>query len=172
MDLDDKTEVFVGLLTSNQHRILAFIQSIVFNRADSEDIMQDTSTLMWRKFDEYKPGTDFTAWGITIAKFKILEHQKKKKIYSLSEETLSLLSDQSEKMIPELERRFEALEHCIKKLSGRDLKLIELRFSNHYNAKDIANRVGTTLNMVYRHMSRIKLLLINCVKMHLKTSEF
>lgn len=171
MQSDEKTERFVSLLASNQHRILAFIQSIVFNRADSEDIMQDTSTIMWRKFDEYKPGTDFTAWGITIAKFRILEHKKKKKTFFLSDETLLLLANQSETMVPELEMRFEALEHCIKKLNSTDLKLLDLRFSSHYSAKDIANRVGTTLNMVYRHMSRIKSLLIHCVKKQLINME-
>ena len=169
--LSDKIERFVSLLTANQFRIFGFIHSLVHIRADAEDIMQDTSTIMWSKFDDYRAGTDFTAWGVKIAKYRISEYFKKKKPYTLSHETLSLLADESVKILPELERREEALSYCIEKLRLRDKKLIQWRYTYSYNAKAIANRMGTTVGMVYRHMCRIKRLLIDCMHKQLKTQE-
>jgi RNA polymerase sigma-70 factor (ECF subfamily) len=169
---ETKTEQFIHLLSSNHYRIFAFIKSLVVNESDADDIMQDTSTIMWKKFDDFEMGTDFVAWGVTIAKYRILEHQKKHKDCSLSAETINLLVDQSEKMMPELDLRYHALQQCLSKLSRQDRNFLKLRYTYSYSGKMIANRVGTTLNMVYRHMSRIKLLLINCVDKQVRIGEY
>ncbi|HOL32236.1 MAG TPA: sigma-70 family RNA polymerase sigma factor [Anaerohalosphaeraceae bacterium] len=173
MDSDrTKTEYFIHLLSSNHYRIYAYIQSVVINEADADDIMQDTSTIMWKKFDDFSAGTDFVAWGISIAKYRILEYRKKKKDCFLSQETLDLLAAQSEKMMPELERRFQALKDCLGKLPRKDLELLKLRYTHSCSAKMIALRIGTTIHMVYQNMSRIKMLLVNCVQKQLRTGDF
>jgi RNA polymerase sigma-70 factor (ECF subfamily) len=166
-----KTEQFIHLLSSNHYRIYAFIQSLVVNESDADDIMQDTSTIIWKKFDSFKAGTDFVAWGITIAKYRVLEYQKKKKGYALSEETLQLLADESERMMPQLESKFQALKDCVSKLNEQDKTILNLRYTYSYSAKMIARRIGTTINMVYRNMSRIKLLLTQCVHRRLSAEE-
>lgn len=167
-----KTEYFIHLLSSNYHRIYAFIQSVVINEADADDIMQDTSMVMWKKFDDFASGTDFVAWGITIAKYRILDYRRKRKDYQLSEDTLELLAAESEKMVPEMEKRFQALKDCLGKLNRKDIDLLKLRYTHNYPAKMIALRIGTTINMVYQNMSRIKLLLVNCVRKQLRAEDF
>ena len=169
---ETKTEQFIHLLSSNHYRIYAFIQSLVVNDSDADDIMQDTSTIMWKKFDDFELGTDFVAWGVTIAKYRILEYRNKKKDYALSVETLTMLADESERMMPEIETRYRVLQGCLSKLKEQDRNLLKLRYTYSYSARMIAKRVGMTVNMVYRHMSRIKLLLINCVRKQLRTEEF
>ena len=166
-----KTEQFIHLLSSNHYRIYAFIQSLVVNESDADDIMQDTSTIMWKKFDDFKAGTDFVAWGVTIAKYRILEYHKRKKEFALSDETIELLASESERMMPQLEIKFQALKDCLKKLSEQDKHILLLRYSYSYSAKMIARRIGTTINMVYRKMSRIKLLLTDCVGRQLRAEE-
>jgi RNA polymerase sigma-70 factor (ECF subfamily) len=167
-----KTEEFIQLLSSNHYRIFAFIRSLVINDSDADDIMQDCSTMMWKKFNEFQLGTDFVAWGITIAKYRILEYQKKNKEYALSEETLNLLAAQSEKMMPELDRRLHALQNCHSKLSDRDKDILKLRYTYSYSGKMIARRIGTTVDTVYQHMSRIKTVLINCIQKQLRILEY
>lgn len=167
-----KTEQFIHLLSSNHYRIYAFIQSLVVNESDADDIMQDTSAIMWKKFEDFRSGTDFVAWGITIAKYRVLEYQKKKKEFALSEETLQLLADESEQMMPHLESKFQALKECLSKLNPQDKVILGLRYTDAYSAKMIARRVGTTINMVYRNMSRIKLVLTQCVRRQLNAEEW
>jgi RNA polymerase sigma-70 factor (ECF subfamily) len=169
---ETKTEQFIHLLSSNHYRIYAFIQSLVVNDSDADDIMQDTSTIMWKKFDDFKLGTDFVAWGVTIAKYRILEYRNKKRDYALSEDTLKMLADESEQMMPEMEARYRILQGCLSKLKEQDRNLLKLRYTYSHSAKMIAKRIGMTVNMVYRHMSRIKLLLIHCVRNQMKTEEY
>ena len=64
-------EAFLQLLTANQSRIMGFILAMVPNRSVADDILQETTLLMWEKFKNFQDGTNFTAWGISIAKNKI-----------------------------------------------------------------------------------------------------
>ena len=69
---------FISLLTVNYPRIKSFIFCRVPNQVDSEDIMQEATALMWEKFDQFEPGTNFLAWALTIARFKILSYRRDK----------------------------------------------------------------------------------------------
>ena len=69
---DPKARQFMSILVPNQRRILAFILSMVPNKQHTEDILQETLAEMWTKFEQFEIGTDFAAWGCTIAKYKSL----------------------------------------------------------------------------------------------------
>ena len=74
----------MSLLVQNQRNILAFILSLIPQKNDAEDVFQETLTEMWKKFGQYEPGSNFSAWGTVIAKYKILEyrrHTQKTKIH-------------------------------------------------------------------------------------------
>lgn len=95
---DQQDGVFMSLVVSNQRSIWAFILCLVANKADAEDILQETLLEMWRKFDTFEVGTDFIAWGVTIAKYKIHEFRKKTKGAKLQfkNELVQLLESESE----------------------------------------------------------------------------
>ena len=52
------------LMTRHQRQIFGYIYTLVPNRADAEDILQETSLVICEKFDEFKEGTDFVAWAL------------------------------------------------------------------------------------------------------------
>ena len=70
---------FVKLLTACQSRIYAYILSRAPRSADADDILQETAGTMWKKFNEFKTGTDFLAWGLTIARYNVLNYRKNTK---------------------------------------------------------------------------------------------
>ena len=63
-EADEKTERFLHLLTENQGRIYAHVLSLSPHRSDADDIMQDTITVMWRKFGDY------STYNGTVVKFQ------------------------------------------------------------------------------------------------------
>ena len=63
---------FFEFFLNAQPRIYGFLYAMIHNRADVEDLLQETVTSMWENFDKYQDGTDFSAWGIVIA--KIYDH--------------------------------------------------------------------------------------------------
>lgn len=54
-------ESFLRLFVKSRTQILTFMLTLVPNCADAEDIMQNTAAIMWRKFHEFKLGTNFVS---------------------------------------------------------------------------------------------------------------
>ena len=50
----DKHERFMRLLVANQPKIYAAIRSLGLRQHDAEDVLQDTASVLWRRFDEFQ----------------------------------------------------------------------------------------------------------------------
>lgn len=53
-------EEFTRLLVQNQKRIMGLILALVPNGPDADDILQETCAVLWRRFVEFEPGTNFS----------------------------------------------------------------------------------------------------------------
>ncbi len=70
-------EEFVRLLMANERRLLAYILTLLPHVADAQDVLQETSIVLWRKFGEYRPGSDFTAWAYRVAHNMVRNYRAK-----------------------------------------------------------------------------------------------
>src|SRR5947209_16317243 len=73
-----KVKLFLRLFLQNERRLFAYILTLLPDRVDAEDVLQEASLVMWDKFDPDNPPNDFTAWGCRIAYFKVLDFRKKR----------------------------------------------------------------------------------------------
>ena len=67
MDDRNRNEEFIRLFLPVERRVYAYIRSMVFNRADAEDLLQEVAATLWRSFDQFEPGTHFDRWALTAA---------------------------------------------------------------------------------------------------------
>lgn len=161
-----QTEQFLHLLLPNEKRIFAFILSLIPRRCDADDILQDTITVMWRKFSEYQPGTDFVAWGVTIAKYRILKFRTKNgnsKI-QFSENAVNLLQKDSGELFQMMDSRLDALKLCVKKLCTSDLELVQMRYEQDVVVQKIAERFGRSVQAIYKKLAKIHCMLAKCIQ--------
>ena len=166
------TQKFLDYYVQNQKRIHGYILSVTSNWSDAEDILQDTTALMWQKFDEFQDGTSFSSWGIQIAKFKILEHRRKNKKHSdLSDNVIDELMEHAEHRQGKYNSTQKALERCLKKLSVNDYKLVQMRYMQNNSVKDMAVQLERPVQGLYKVMARIHSSLLLCVRGYLKTEE-
>lgn len=162
-----KIQAFVSLFTSHQGRIYSFIVSLVPNFNEADDIMQETSKMMWNKFDEFKMGTDFVAWGIKIAHFRILEYRRHKKSQQKIQFTDTLdheLKEKAEKRQDRSKEYLAFLKECIRKLTPQDQSLILLHYQQNLKVREISDRFGKSVQSIYQNISRIHGLLLFCVQ--------
>ncbi len=157
---------YVQLLSANQHRIYAYILSMLHNSSDADDIMQETAVVMLDKFSEFKVGTDFVAWGIAIAHYRILKfrNNQKGKCAQLSDEAIGAIDADAIKVLRETDYRMDALRHCIGKLPEKELQLIQLRYDKELSVKVIARKYGKNIRAIYRAISRSHELLLHCIQ--------
>jgi RNA polymerase sigma-70 factor, ECF subfamily len=167
---DQKVRDFVSLLTSQQARIYAYILSFAPNFNDADDILQDTTKCMWEKFSEFTQGTDFLAWAKKIAYFLIMEHYRNKKkicAFYYDEQLIQKLDQNSQRLSDSSRDYLSHLKGCLKKLKQQDRKILQLRYFENHNAKELASRFGCSIQYIYRNISRIHQLLLACIQKQL-----
>ena len=129
-----KSRLFLRLFLQNERRLYAYVFTLLPNRADADDVFQDVTVVMWDKFDESNPPTDFAAWGCRIAYFKVLDrykkHRRSKVTFSQAvvERVAETAAEQRAGL--RLDERREALAGCLEKLPIRDRTLLTHRFAH------------------------------------------
>src|SRR4029453_14169891 len=82
MDAEARNEAesrkqLMALMTRHQRQIFSYIYVLVPNRADAEDLLQETSLVICEKFHEFRAGTDFVAWASQIAYWRVRYSRQK-----------------------------------------------------------------------------------------------
>ena len=75
---EDRHERCVRLLNAAHDRLVAYLASLLGNWHDAEDVFQQASVTMWRKFDTFEPGTNFDAWATKVAFYESREFRRLK----------------------------------------------------------------------------------------------
>ena len=162
----DPIERSLALFELHQKRLFLYIRALIPDPAEAEEILQETTIVVWKKVDEFRPGTDFFQWVSRIAHFQILEHRRRRarSQRSFSPELLDQLAGSAREEEPELERRRAALENCRRKLAASDRDLLEACYAPQARVEDVAARSGRAATSLYRSLRRIRQLLTDCVE--------
>jgi RNA polymerase sigma-70 factor (ECF subfamily) len=162
-----KNKMFLRLFLQNERRLRAYILTLLPNRADADDVLQEASLVMWDKFDDHNPPDDFTAWGCRIAYFKVLDFYKKghrcrvRFSQAMLERVAETAVEQASALM--LDERSEALADCLEKLRPRDRDLLTRRFAEGATTQSTAAEVGRSVAAVYKALAHIRQALFECV---------
>src|SRR4051795_8448884 len=120
----------VALMTRHQRQIFSYIYVLVPNRADAEDLLQETSLVICEKFNEFREGTDFVAWACQIAYWRVRYSRQKfaRSKVLFDQEILDVVAHTVGRMTEELDDRHVALADCLRKLHTRDRELLLTRY--------------------------------------------
>jgi RNA polymerase sigma-70 factor (ECF subfamily) len=162
-----RSKLFLRLFLQNERRLYAYIVTLLPNRADADDVLQEASLVMWDKFDENHPPDDFAAWGCRIAYFKVLDFHKKsqRSRVRFSQAMLERIAETAVEQAAtlQLDGRSAALSDCIEKLPPRDKELLGRRFAHGATTRSAAAEVGRSVEAVYKALAKIRQALFDCV---------
>jgi len=161
-----RVDEFLRLYSRHYTHLQAFVLSIVPNWNDAEEILQESSTVLWEKFDQFQQGTNFLGWACRIARFECYRHLRGRKREHLlfSESFANLVASETVHMADELDRRREALAQCVAKLKESERELLRLRYEKGYSGSETASRVGRSIHAIYKSMKIIRNKLYQCVQ--------
>ena len=164
---------FVEEFSRHSRRLYGYILSLTMNRDDAEEVFQATSIVLYQKYAQFEPvEASFYTWACRVAYLEVLYFRRTKRRDSrLTERALELLRDEALRRSDEFEQREEALERCLKKLSEPDRTLIVERYYNNLAPKQVAQRLGRSINSIYRSLTRVHDLLRRCVNHNLAYGE-
>lgn len=165
-----QNEQFVALFVRHEAAIQSFILTLVPSMTDSEEVLQDASMTMWRRFDQYQPGTNFRNWAFQIAKYTAFNFVRKqiRDRHRFSETIMTLLAEQAEREQEDREVRRRMLDHCITKLPATDREVLAGCYREGTTIKAYAELQGRTSNAVTKHLNRIRRSLLQCIQQTLR----
>ncbi|MBI9016179.1 MAG: sigma-70 family RNA polymerase sigma factor [Phycisphaerae bacterium] len=168
-----RTEQFIKLLSLNNGRIYAFILSLVSNWSDADNILQETTTTMWRNFDRFEIGTDFAAWAVRIAHYKVLDFRRNqyRQRLQFNNDLIENIEGGAILMSDQLNQRLHALQLCKGKLSQQEQQVIELRYEDDASTKEISQQTGRSVHSLYKDLARIHNKLKFCMNKTLKSQN-
>jgi RNA polymerase sigma-70 factor (ECF subfamily) len=168
-----RAERFVRLLATCQRRVFLYALGLVHNAADAEEILQETNLVLWRKFDQYEPGTDFARWACRIAHFEVLKFRERRARDQrlFTSEFIEALAVESEQSFDEFDARREALAHCLGELREPDRQLVLRRYQEHATTRSVAEALGRSVQGTRRSLHRIRLALLACIERTLAAKE-
>ncbi|HIG80799.1 MAG TPA: sigma-70 family RNA polymerase sigma factor [Verrucomicrobiales bacterium] len=164
-----KYEDFVRQFTRAEPGLRAFLRALLPTAEDMEEVLQDTSLVLWKKFDVFEPGTNFHVWACVIARFEVLKYRRTKARDRLvfREDIIEMLADEAEEAAAPLERERHALRDCLAKLKERERALVLAVYTHGAAIGEAAEMTGRTVAAAYKALSRIRQALLKCIKREL-----
>lgn len=169
VDVDDaekRLQRFLLQYNAHYHRMYLFVKTLLPTEGHAEDILQEVSLSLWKKFDQFQPGTDFLAWAFRMIRIEILEWRRKKSRERVlfDDEFLDTIaekvSEQSENVTT---LRYDALIECVKKLSPKMKKLVQNRYFKQLEITEIAALSNRSVEAIYQQLYRLRSALRICV---------
>tara|TARA_R110002096_G_scaffold26518_14_gene81804 strand:- start:194 stop:769 length:576 start_codon:yes stop_codon:yes gene_type:complete len=166
----DRGERFARLLLETQPRLFGFVLSLTHDRQASMDVTQEVGVLLWRKFDEFEPGTDFGAWALTIARYKVMEWRRaqSKLPIVLEDETLELLAGEVEALSVNQNDRLAALDACLERLPAKQRQVIDERYADKSTVVRIAERWNRSRVAMHQLLKKAHQALRYCIREQLR----
>ncbi|MEJ5261020.1 MAG: sigma-70 family RNA polymerase sigma factor [Anaerohalosphaeraceae bacterium] len=157
---------FLRLYAGIQTKLFAFILSVVHNRNDAEELFQETSVILWERFETYDSDKSFASWALGIARNKVLEYlranKRSRKLFSDSVyEQILRIAESGE---DDISQRVSALKTCLQTLKEMDRKLISFRFHENIPVKLLSQHTGRSADSLYKSLSRIFHFLKLCIE--------
>ena len=142
-----------------------YLLSLLRRPEDADEVLQETAQVLWQKFDQYQPNTEFRAWACRIAYFKAMKHRQRSRRMptAFSDLFFELVDEEAVVMADRLDARAAALGTCMEKLSPRDQQAIEARYAPQGTVQSVAAALSCSVHSAYRALARIHNLLFRCV---------
>lgn len=166
MDNPSQHERFLRLFLKVQPRIYSYLRTMIFNRADAEDVLQEVAGVLWRKFGEFQPGTQFEHWACVVASNQVKSYFLKRRRDRLvfSEDVLALVADTATAESRTLSEFQDGLQECLSELPEQDREMVHLRFEPQATNRVVAAALGRSETAVSRALHRIYAALLDCVQ--------
>ncbi len=143
--LENRQEAYTRLLVRHKDRVQAFINKLIVNSSESEDLVLMSFDKAFRNLKQYNPKYAFSTWLYSIVQNLCIDHFRKNPdntlFFSLEEARKQNINPE-EVMIAEQQKQL--LNPVISRLKPDYAEIIRLRYMQHYAYEEIAD----TLNVL------------------------
>ncbi|RHE95571.1 RNA polymerase sigma-70 factor [Bacteroides intestinalis] len=154
--IEGDEDAFCELYATYKNRLIYFAMRFLKSREYAEDVFQDAFTVVWQSRRFINPDASFSSYLYTIMRNRILnqlrnaanEEKLKESIFS---QALDYTEDtKREVMLNDLK---SLISHALQQLTPRQREIFEMSREAQLSHKEIADKLGISVNTVQEHIS-------------------
>jgi RNA polymerase sigma-70 factor, ECF subfamily len=163
---DSPPATFIADYTRSQRHLHAFIQTMIWQAVDADDVLQETNLVLWRKAAEYDGARPFLPWAMRIAQLQAMAWlaTRSRAKRRLGNEVLETIASEAVAEADEFEPRRRALSGCLQRLPPEHRALVAQRYQPDGCVNDLAAARGSTPKAVSEMLRRIRIALLGCIE--------
>jgi RNA polymerase sigma-70 factor (ECF subfamily) len=172
--MEDDSSSFEALMQSHQGRLRGYVLSMMGgDHAGTDDVLQETNLVLFKKADQFEMGTSFMAWASRVAFFEVMRARRKmsRDRLVLDDRLLDTMAAEAEGAGELYTARARALAFCLQKLGDRQRMLVLKRYYRGMGVGEMASELKQSANAVSQALFRARQCLIDCVRMTMGVKE-
>ena len=163
----DATRILLTEITGCQSRLFAYICTLLGGSADAHDVLQQTNLALWDKAAEYDASRPFLPWAYRFAYLQVMAYRKARgRARLLFDDAVVARLAERFALDEAPDRRLEALDGCLDRLSKRQRHVVDLRYREGQSVEAIAALLEKAPNAVSAALYRIRTALSQCIERH------
>lgn len=172
--IEGDEDAFCELYATYKNRLIYFAMRFLKSREYAEDVFQDAFTVVWQSRRFINPDASFSSYLYTIMRNRILNQlrnaaNEEKLKESILSQALDYTEDtKREVMLNDLK---SLISHALQQLTPRQREIFEMSCEAQLSHKEIADKLGISVNTVQEHIS-ISLKLIRTYLIKYSGSEY
>ena len=161
------------LFESNRRPLYAFILTQVRTLEDAEDAFQETARVLCEQFDTYDPEKPFFSWACGVAWRKVISQRRNaSRLRLLVDNPLGEeLAEKVAASIARVDPRLDLLRECLDSLKPESREIVERRYCKEDPVGSIAAGLGVSESCVYKTLTKICGVLLDCIEGKLKENR-
>lgn len=158
-------EAFVALVRLYQQKVFVMAFSILRNKEDALDAVQETFLRVYQKSDTFRPGHNFQGWILEIAKNISIDYYRR---YRQKRQEWETSRPVDEIPVPVEDRSMDsrdsdlrsAFSRCVEKLAAKQKMVFVMRHYNELQFNEISDAlrisVGTAKSLHFKAVQNLK----------------
>ncbi|QDT66674.1 sigma-70 family RNA polymerase sigma factor [Calycomorphotria hydatis] len=160
-----RRDEFLDLFHDSRDELRSYLGALIINVSDADDVFQELSLILWKRFDRFEAGTNFFAWARTIALNSARVYWRKqvgRRNVELANRVVEKLSRAHRGQVEVLDMQREKLKACVEQLGERDRQFITKVYEAGVTVKQLAKQLGRNPDELYKRLSRLRQRLRTC----------
>lgn len=164
-DQYDPTVEYMQYVVAWQPRLYAFALSLTGNPNEADDVLQNTNLVLLRKRDSFRPGSDFGAWALQIARYEVQQHRdaSHRARRRFDDVLVDQLAAKTFGADAEPGDDLRLLRKCVSRLSPSEREMLGLRYGGD-SVQAIAEKQDRSTASISQTLYRIRGKLAECIK--------
>ena len=159
--------LFEALVREHGGRLRLYLRAATRDEAATDDLLQETLLVAWRRIGDFDPERCFGAWTRGIAARLVLARSRTRRGVALSPEVLEQLEElcatEPGLAASRLTHELDALDRCVERLTPEQRELIQLRYTEGRAVAALAEHAGRSVEGTKKVLQRVRARLHECI---------